>query len=331
MAETAGVRVGIVGAGWMGSLRARALETVAGAEIVGVTDLDRERAAGFAPAPEAVYGGVEELLKEARPDAVIVATSEGAHREAVVKSLEAGAHVLVEKPMATTVEDCDAMIVASRAAQRSLMVGHTLRFDPRYALAAERIRAGEIGSCIHAFSRRNNTVQSPARLGYSCSVLQFLGVHEFDWLLWALNDRPRRVFAAAARKLHSVDDSVFTTIEFAGGAVAMVETSWALPEDLPMGLQAEVQVVGTQGAVFVDGSPRGLMVHSEQARHVDYVYTASSWGRVVGPAVEETRHFVHCVRSGGKPPADGEAGRAAVEVMVAAQRSIDEGKGVVLG
>lgn len=328
MSQATDVRVGIVGAGCMGSLRARALAEIGGVEIAGVSDLDIERARRISPSPESSYSNVGDLLNQAGPDAVIVATSEAAHREAAVKSLEYGAHLLVEKPMATTVEDCDAMIAASSKVKKTLMVGHTLRFDPRYALAAERVQAGEIGSCIHAFCRRNNTVQTPARLGGSCSVLQFLAVHEFDWLLWALSDTPRSVFAAAARKLQAVDDSVFTTVKFARGAVAMVETSWALPADLALGLHAEAQVIGTKGAVFVDGSRRGLMLQSEEATYLDYVYTASVHGHAVGPAVEETRHFIRCVRGEEQPPADGEAGRAAVRLVVAAQRSLDEGREV---
>ncbi len=110
----------------------------------------------------------------------------------------------------------------------------------------------------------------------------------------------------------------------------MVETSGALPRDLPIGLQAEAQVVGTEGAVFVDGSPRELMLHAEKAAHIDHVYTAALEGRPTGAAVDETHHFVRCARGEASPSANGEAGRAAVQLMVAAQHSLDEGEKVQL-
>jgi len=112
------VRVAIVGAGWMGTLRASALRIIEGVEIVGVTDMDMERAAALSPSAEPAYEDVEQLMKNVEPDAVIVATSDRAHREPTVKALDGGAHVLVEKPMATTIEDCDAMVAASRGANR---------------------------------------------------------------------------------------------------------------------------------------------------------------------------------------------------------------------
>lgn len=318
------VRVAIVGAGWMGQLRARALREIEKVEVAGAADLVAERAVQIAGDKAAAFANAHELITKTKPHAVIVATPEGAHHDAAIHALRSGAHVLVEKPMATNVNDCDAMLVAAAESGRTLMIGHTLRFDPRYALAAERVRKGEIGECIHAFCRRNNTILSPTRLNFCCSVLQFLAIHEFDWLLWTLNDRPVSVFAAAARKKLPVDDTVFTTIRFASGAVAMVESSWVLPEHLPQGLHAEAQVVGAEGAVFVDGSPRNLALHTDQSRHIDFTYTPVLHGHSVGAAVEETRHFIRCVRDGEKPPADGCAGRAAVEVMVAAQLSIDE-------
>jgi predicted dehydrogenase len=137
------------------------------------------------------------------------------------------------------------------------------------------------------------------------------------------------VFAAAARKkLKKTDDVIFTTIKFAGGCVATVENSWVLPENFPLGLQAGVQVVGTKGIVIVNGSPTGLMVHGKNPANMDYVYTPSLYGELTGASFEETRHFIKCVRKRTIPQAGGEAGRAAVQVVIAAQQSIRTGKAV---
>ncbi|NCO35519.1 MAG: hypothetical protein AUJ92_12150 [Armatimonadetes bacterium CG2_30_59_28] len=319
------LRIGLIGAGWMGQLRTKALQSTGEGVLVGVADVNLSRATALAPNREAAFTDMRELLEKTQPDAVIVATSESAHREAAVVALQAGAHVLVEKPCATTVQDCDAMIAASEDSGRLLMVGHTLRFDPRYALAAHRIQNGEIGETIHAFCRRNNTVNSPARLNFSTGVLQFLGIHEFDWLLWSLPDKPVQVSAVAVRKKLPVDDTVFTTICFAGGSVAVVETSWALPAQITRGLHAEAQVVGTEGAIYVDGSRGGVLLHSSAVGDdelLDTVYTVELNGRLSGPAFEETRHFLQCVRTGESPCCDGTSGRAAVSILEAAEQSI---------
>lgn len=328
MTSQSQITIGIVGAGYMGQLRAQTLLAIEGARLVAVADVDTTRAQQLAPSPDSAFESVDELLQQAKPHAVIISTSEAAHRDAVVKALDAGAHVLVEKPMATTIADCDAMIAAGRRAGTTLMVGHTLRFDTRYAQAAEQIQEGRIGDPIHAYCRRNNRVVVPARLGYSCSVLQFLAVHEFDWLGWALADQPTHVFAAASRKRLPVDDAVLSTVKFARGAVAVIETSWVLPDSLPVRLQAEAQVVGTEGAVSIDGSPRGPLVMNKSATHLDDIYTANPFGRPCGAVVEETRYFIRCARGEAAPLADGAAGRGAVAVMVAAQHSLEEGKEV---
>jgi len=318
------LRIAIIGAGWMGRLRARALSSSGEAVLVGAADVDADRASSLSPEPGAAFTDVAELLSKTRPDGVIVATSDAAHRDPAIASLRAGAHLLVEKPFATTVEDCDEIIKAWEQSRRLLMVGHTLRFDPRYALAARRIQNGDIGEPIHAFCRRNNTLNSPSRLNFTTSVLRFLGIHEFDWLLWSLGDRPVQVSAVAVRKKLPVDDAVFTTIRFARGAVAVVETSWVLPPGIARGLHAEAQVIGTEGAIYVDGSRGGVLLHSPAAgdEWVDTVYTAELNGRLVGPVLEETRHFLHCIRTGLPPCCDGKSAREAVAILAAAEKSL---------
>jgi len=126
------VRVAIVGAGWMGTLRASALRIIEGVEIVGVTDMDMERAAALSPSAEAAYEDVEQLMKNVEPDAVIVATSDRAHREPTVKALDGGAHVLVEKPMAPPPADGEAgrrAVELLVAAQRSLDEGREIEIS----------------------------------------------------------------------------------------------------------------------------------------------------------------------------------------------------------
>jgi predicted dehydrogenase len=322
----------VIGLGRFGQSHAQLLAQMPNAQLVAVCDVVPETARRVSQ--ELGVPGYTEVqaMLDAEPaiQAVCVCTSDQAHREPCLAAAQRGKHILVEKPLALTVEDGEAILQATQAAGVKLMVGHILRFDPRYAGARQAIVEGKIGEPIHAFVRRNNILRSARYLQGRTSVLFFLGIHDTDFLLWSLDACPQRVYAAASRKLLTdlgVDDSIFVLMHFESGVVACLETSWVLPDTSLASLDARVEIVGTQGAVYVDIHGQGLTVVEEShLDRPDTMYGPIVHGQKTGVLKEEIAHFVSCILEDREPLITGEQGLEAVRVILAAHRSLETGQ-----
>lgn len=313
-------RVGVIGLGEIGQAHCDALASLPHVEVVAVADLDAARAdATAARLGATAHTDHRDLLERARPDAVVVATPDQLHRVPVVDAAGAGVHVLVEKPIATTLEDADAMIAAAEAAGTLLSVGFTLRYFPQYAHAHDLVRAGELGTVVSAFARRTNLTTQSARIGGRTGVLFFLAVHDFDALRWVLGDEPETVFCAQSDSVpgpHPVEDETFTVVRFRSGAVACVQAGWRLPTTHPAGFDFRLDLTGSAGTFTLGMEHQGVTVVTGSGTRFP------AFGDAL---VREDRAFVDAVRSGGPAPVPAADGRAALAMVLAAQRSLASG------
>jgi predicted dehydrogenase len=318
----------------MGSGHANCVAQSARGELAAIADADSSRAKELADRHgAAAYADHRELLVSEDVDAVIVCTPDWAHREACIDAAAARKHVLVEKPLAMTMEDCDAIIGACDEAAVMLMVGQILRFDPRYAAVKAAVESGEVGDVSYLYARRSNTLLQPRRFGGQTTVLHYLAVHDVDWMLWAMAEPVTEVYAAATRKTLAdlgVDDSVFLTLRFAGGAVGCIQVAWILPEQASHNLDAYLEVTGTKGALFIDTPNAGVRFESERPSRIDTTYGFAIGGQTGGALREEVEHFLRCVQEGSEPLIDGRQARAAVAVVAAAAESARTGGPVQL-
>lgn len=296
------IRLGIVGAGFMGQLHAQSasgLETATLAAIIDVNAaLGSEVAARFGATP---YKDVHAALSADAADAYIVVLPDTLHRDATVRLLEAGRPVLVEKPMAHTLEDAKAMARAERGGGR-LMVGQILRFDPRYNQAAQAVRSGGIGEPLHGSSGRFTNSDLGLRMSGGSSVCFYLGVHDVDALQWISGQTITRVFSRGVFKQmlrHGVqsEDAYFTTCEMTSGMIGQLYFGWTLPKGIPTGLWARTEVVGTEGVIDLDVRDSGLRMLAGGGWSLpDGVHWPEVNGRIMGDLYEEQRHFVQAVR-----------------------------------
>ncbi|HEY65684.1 MAG TPA: Gfo/Idh/MocA family oxidoreductase [Caldilineae bacterium] len=322
------LRIAVIGVGVMGQRHLEAFRRLPEAQLVAVMDVDGERARQVAdrygvPA----FTELEALLDEASPEAVCVCTPDWAHREPVLAAAARGIHVLVEKPLATTLEDADAIVSAAEEAGITLMVGHILRFDPRYAEARAAVASGEIGRLTYMYGRRHNLISSGLRFQGRTTVVNFLGVHDLDMMLWCAESPVEEVYAVGGRGALAdlgVDDGVCATLRFQNGAIGCLDVHWAMPPGAML-LDAEFKMIGTAGQVRIDGSFRAVQVETERAaRFPDAAYAPSSpW--TAGALVAQDAHFVRCVRTGERPLIDGPAARRVVALAVAIHRSLETG------
>ena len=192
---------GVIGAGIVGGAwHAHVYHHVPGAQLVAVCDLNAERAREIADKYSVahVYSDYRELL--ARPDiaAVSIATPDSAHREIAVAAAEAGKHILVEKPLAMTIEDAEAILAAVKAAGVKLMVDFHNRVNPAFVQTRQAVRNGDLGELKYIYARLSNTSFVPTQMlpwASRSSALWFLASHTLDMSCWLLEDRPRRVYA----------------------------------------------------------------------------------------------------------------------------------------
>ncbi len=329
------LRAGVIGVGTFGSLHARVYAELESVDLVAVADIQTERTQPFVSQYGAnAYTDYEELLEKEDLDMVSVCTSDELHIAPVLAAASAGKHILVEKPLAINVPDCDVMIQAAESAGVKLMVGQILRFDPRYYTARKAIADGQIGSPAHLFARRNNPIGSAMRLGKHTSVLFFLGIHDIDFMNWCVDSKVERVYAeSVSRVLQDMDmaDSYLALIKYHDGTIASLEVSWILPQSFSGRLDAQFEAVGTEGTLHVDGSGQAVTIHlADGSTCPDTMYAPEMRGRFTGILRDEISHFVECVQQNKTPAVTGQDGKAAVEIACAIAESVEKQQPVYL-
>ncbi len=333
MSEILGAAV--IGLGMMGQRHARIWAELPGTRLVSVYDLDAQLTAQAAQAYDVVgAASLQEALGAPGVDMVSVCTDDRYHLEPCVAAARAGKHVLVEKPLALNLADADAIIAACHGAGVTLMVGHVVRFDPRYQAAKQAIDAGEVGDIIHVYGRRNNILASGRRICGRTSVAFFLGSHDLDLMRWFVGAEVVRVYAESSRKALAdvgADDTIYTLLKYDNGAVGCLETCWAIPEGVPNTLDARLEVIGTAGRVAVLVGDESLEIASQdRARRPDIAYGPIVCDLQHGALRTQLEHFADCVRTGCPPLISPSDARAAVELCVAIHQSLDAGMPVAL-
>lgn len=311
--------IGVIGLGAIGGKHVGMLKNLREANIVGVSDLNQDLVnKTVAGTSIQGYTDYRELL--ARPDleAVIIATPDHLHKDITIEAAQAGKHILVEKPIATTVEDGEAMIAAAKAANVKLMVGFTLRFVPHYVQAREIIQSGKLGKIVSVYSRRMNVITQADRLGGRIGVLHFLGIHDFDLLHWLLGVEPDQVYSAestSVEKRHPQENETFNTFKFKDGTLVCAHIGWNLTTAHPGGRDFKLTVIGDKGSLDIDLASQGLLMYSE--------FGSKFPSTAPGLDVED-KAFIDCVLDDKPVPATGEDGITALKMVLAAIDSIEK-------
>jgi predicted dehydrogenase len=263
------IRVATIGTGWIMPFHARGVQAFDGASLVAAANHRSESLERFA----AEFGiprrttRWEELAQDPDVDAVVIGTPNSLHAPQSIAMLRAGKHVLVEKPMATSVPDAEAMVRAARDGGARLMVAHCWRFHEDVRRLRSRIEGGELGEVVktrgygvHAGWGPEGWFTDAALAGGG--ALMDMGVHAIDTARFLLGDpAPVRVQAAVGTRYaagrYAVDDDGIVLIEWSNGTNSIVESGWWQPH--LAGLEADTEVYGTGGYArvwdFTEGPP----------------------------------------------------------------------------
>lgn len=343
MTSSRKVRFGVVGAGLWGSFHCKTLSAIEGAELAAVCDLDPARVADMQKQFGAAktYTDYRQLLADPDIDAVTVATPDFAHGDIVLAAIQAGKHVMSEKPLATTLAEVEAIAAAADKAGVKVMVDFHNRVNPAIAAARDAIAAGEIGMPLHASAKLSNTVFVPYDLlswaGRS-SALWFLGSHSLDALRFIMGAEVKRVQAMVRRGYlasNGVDtaDVHLSILEFDNGAIAQMENSWVLPRDMPGVVDFRMEFIGEKGAIQTDTAQNSAFskyTGSGRRAHDLLGVTPAAGGRIGGFVMEAIARFIDSVAHDAPLLADAQDGLRVTRVLTAIEEAAATGKIITL-
>jgi len=316
------LKVGVVGLGYWGKNILRVLNELKAVYIACDNNprVIRERKKVF---PDVRYTpSLDVMLKDPRCEAIAISTPAATHFELAKRSLNAGKHVFVEKPLALKVEEGEELVELAAEKGRTLMVGHILQYHPAVKKLKEIIDAGELGSIQYIYSNRLNI----GKLRTEENILWSFAPHDISAMLMLLGEEPLKVSAFGGAYLNKgVYDTTLTTFEFKNNVKGHIFVSWLHPYK-----EQRLVVVGSKAmAVFDDVSEKKLFVYPHKinwtngkipvARKADY--------RVI--EVEETEplkleleRFIECAGTGKRPETDGLEGIKVLKVIRLSERSL---------
>jgi predicted dehydrogenase len=293
------------------------------AELAAICDLDA-RVAGEAAQK---FGGrafsdYRQMLAEIQPTAVSIAVPTALHEAVALAALDAGAHVLVEKPIAATLEGGQRLIDAARALGRQLMVGHIVRFNPAIQALKQKLDAGELGRIFQIVCRRSGPF--PSRI-QDVGVVVDLAPHDVDIMRYLTGLDPVRVFAETEQRLHTDhEDLLLGLLRFPDGVTGALEINWLTPTKV-----REVLVLGEHGLFRVDDLTQDLYFYENaQAGGVHWPALQTLRGVSEGcmtryalqryePLKAELQAFCAAVQNQTPVPVSGEDGLAALRLALA--------------
>jgi predicted dehydrogenase len=330
------MKFGVIGAGAFGSRHITAYDRHPEAELVGILDLNRElaeRAAAGCATPPPVFTDIDEFLAIPGLEAVSVVTPDHLHREAAIKVANAGKHLLVEKPLATTVEDAEAIVAAAKENGVTLMVDFHNRVNPPFVSAREAVIDGRVGRVEYVYSRLSNTIgiASGIKWASNSSSLWFLASHIVDIAQWVMGAKVVRVTARAvsgtleSRGIKAPDVFVILA-DFDNGALGVFEHAWILPDSHPTAKDLKFELLGSEGSVLIDGSHnRAVELYSADSVRYPDVMAPPYGHHMTGFIMDSISEFVDAALGRRPVLATGEEGVQVTAVLCAVLDSIADG------
>lgn len=327
MATVKNVKIGIMSFAHMHAYSyAHAVKQVPGAELSAIADDDSARGRNAAKQFDAPFlPGYKELL-ESDVDAVIICSENSAHADLTVAAAAAGKHVLVEKPISTTIADAHRMIAACRDAGVKLHVAFPVRYQPAVARVKRMLADGAIGRVIAI--KGTNHGRMPGgwfidRAKAGGGAVMDHTVHVVDLMRWFLGKEVTEVYAEIGTLLHKdidIDDAGLLTMELEGGVFATLDTSWSRPKSFPTWGDVTMEIMGTGGVIYLDAFAQASAVYSDVSPDGPGV-TWDYWGSDMDYGL--VADFIEAVRNDAPTKVTGYDGLQAMAVALAAYRSAE--------
>jgi len=317
------MRVAVIGVGSMGSNHLRVYSELEDIEVVAVAEINEERRAFISNHFSVkTYANYEELIEKEKPEAVSITVPTSDHETTADFVMRHGIHVLVEKPIAATVDEGRRLIQLSKDENVKLMVGHIIRFNPAMQELKKRLDKGELGKVFQIFCRRSGPF--PARIR-DVGVVIDLAPHDVDTMRFLTGLNPSRVFAETEQRIHTAhEDLLFGLLRFPHGVTGALELNWLTPTKV-----RETLVLGEKGLFRVDDLRQNLYFYENSQAVGDLwsplqTISGVSEGSMTRfalsreePLKAELKAFIEAVREDSDVPISGEDGLEALRISLA--------------
>jgi predicted dehydrogenase len=330
-----------IGCGYWGPNLLRAFSSLPGVHVKWVaemSELRRKFVGGQFPKSKTTES-VDQILNDPEVEAVVIASPAETHADLAIRSLKAGKHIFVEKPLATTLEDVDWIAHAAKTAGKIVMAGHTFLFNPAVRYVKELLDRGDLGEIYYIYSQRLNLGQ----VRTDVNAWWNLAPHDISILQYWLDDvAPTEVQASGASYLRDgIEDVVFANLKWSSGVMAHIHVSWLDPQKV-----RKITIVGSKKMLIYDDAAdskitildRGYDKIPEIGERMDFdqpnptALTQRS-GDIMMPSIKwkeplktEAEHFIECITEGKEPVTDIDHARKVVEILEKADTYLKNGR-----
>lgn len=340
-------KVAVVGAGFVSEIHLESYHRfVPGAEVIALYARNEQKGKTVADKYKipSFYNDIDNIISGSGCDVVDICLPNHLHAEVTLKAAKAGKHVIIEKPLAMTLEESDAMISECKKAGVKLMYAEELCFAPKYERVRQMVKDGAVGD-IYMLKQAEKHSGPHTDWFYDVNlsgggVLMDMGCHAIAWFRWMLNNaKATSVYASLSTVLHKGrtqgEDNSVLIIEFENGVTAIAEDSWAKHG----GMDDRCEVYGTGGVVYADlFMGNSAIAYSKQGYGyaMEKADTTVGWSFTVFEEIfnqgypYELKHFIDCIQQDKEPLVSGEDGRAVLEIIYAAYASAAQGKKILL-
>jgi predicted dehydrogenase len=340
-------KVAILGAGFITDIHMESYHRfVPEAEVVAVYARNADKARAFAEKYNIPGWSdkLDDIIENSGCEVVDICLPNFLHFEATLKAAAAGKHIILEKPLAITIEEADEMIAACKSAGVKLMYAEELCFAPKYERVRQLVNEGAIGD-VYMLKQSEKHSGPHSDWFYDINlagggVLMDMGCHAFGWFRWMLNNaKAKSVYASMSTVLHKNrtrgEDNSVVIVEFENGVTAIAENSWAKHG----GMDDRSEVYGTGGVVYADlfmGNAAISYSKNGYGYAMEKADTTIGWSFTVFEEAfnqgypHELKHFIECVQQNKQPFVTGEDGRAVLEIIYAAYASASQGEKIML-
>jgi predicted dehydrogenase len=336
-------KVAILGAGFISDIHLECYHRfIPEAEVVAVYSRNQEKGKVFASKHHIPqwYGDIEKAIADSGCEVVDVCLPNFLHAKASIAAARQKKHVIIEKPLAVTLEEADEMIAACKENNVRLMYAEELCFAPKYERARFLVKEGAVGS-IYMLKQGEKHSGPHTDWFYDINqagggVVMDMGCHALGWFRWMTNNaKVKSVYATMSTVLHKQrtkgEDNSVIIVEFENGVTAVAENSWAKHG----GMDDRCEIYGTEGVIYADlfmGNSAITYSRKGYGYAMEKADTTQGWSFTVFEEAfnqgypHELKHFIECVRENKTPLVTGEDGKAVLEIIYAAYASAGTGK-----
>ncbi len=322
------INVAVIGAGSMGKNHARIYSGINDVNLAAVCDPNEEYGKEVAEKYSAkYYSDYREMLKKEKIDAVSICVPTKLHKQVALDAIKSKINVLVEKPIAATIEEAKEIIDEAKKSNVKLMVGHIERFNPVVAELKKRIENNELGKVLQVHCERLSLF--PQRI-IDVGVIVDLAIHEIDILRYLIGSKIKRVYAETAQRFHSSnEDLMIGTIRFENNVLGVINANWLTPKKV-----RQIKVTGEKGMFSANYITQELYFYEKQfaSKYSDYEsrFKMGTEGKKIKisvkpsePLKNELEAFIECIKDDKEPTVAGKDGMEALDI---AQKFLESSK-----